>query len=431
MVVARLRLYFTSLALNFGYHFSLTLVSIYLLLKGAMYTLVLNAALPYFKSLGVSGVLYQSYLTFSAMPWALKAFLGLLSDSLPLFGYHKLSYIFIFSIIGTSALAVLAFFPIPASMAVLAATLLLFVNLQVAAVDLLAEAKYAELMVAKPETGSDVVSFVWAMYSLGSLFASSISGPLTDRFKPSLLYLIGVPLAAQVLIPVIAGWFPDERVTTKGIRYDKLSKYPDLVKLSVAMSIGALLVGFSAASGIPLIQSSISVSTAITLAVLGFVWLPPTLRKANLYLFLSNMLYISLSGALDYWMTSDDSCVVNGPNFSMTYYITYANIIGSIAGLLGVALFQRTLSHGTFRMAFLVTGLIKLVASMFDVILVKRWNLSYLNVSDKSFFILGDAVIVQVVGMLELMPAVVLTSKVVPKGMESTVYALLVSYQVC
>lgn len=112
----------------------------------------------------------------------------------------------------------------------------------------------------------------------------------------------------------------------------------------------------------------------------------------------------------------------------MTYYVTYANLVGSIASIVGVALFQRYLSRGKFRVAFWTTGLVKLAASLFDFAIVKRYN-RHLGISDRAFFMMGDAIIVQVVGMLELMPAVVLTSKVCPPGMEASVYALLVSYQ--
>ena len=41
----------------------------------------------------------------------------------------------------------------------------------------------------------------------------------------------------------------------------------------------------------------------------------------------------------------------------------------------------------------------------------------------------GDAIIGPAIGMFAFMPAVVLTSKLVPKGLESTTYALLAGFQ--
>lgn len=126
--------------------------------------------------------------------------------------------------------------------------------------------------------------------------------------------------------------------------------------------------------------------------------------------------------------TSDNTCVPDGPNFSMTYYVSYANLIGSFASIMGVVLFQIYLSRGKFRTAFLMAGIVKVAASFFDFVIVKRYN-RQIGISDSWFFAMGDAVIYQVITRIEIMPAIVLTSKVCPPGMEASVYALLVSYQ--
>jgi hypothetical protein len=53
-----------------------------------------------------------------------------------------------------------------------------------------------------------------------------------------------------------------------------------------------------------------------------------------------------------------------------------------------------------------------------------RYNIAW-GIPDKWFYMFGDAVIGPAVMMFAFMPAVVLTSKLVPKGLESTTYALL------
>lgn len=264
--------------------------------------LVLNAALPFYKNLGISGDRYQSYGTVAGTPWAMKAAIGLLSDSVPLFGYHKRAYIVIVSVVGAVSLCVLGLVQLEPKSAAIAALLLLLVNLQVAAVDLLTEGKYAELMVRNPHTGSDLVTFVWGLFSVGALVGSAVAGPFADFFNPRYIFLIALPFAMQVVLPAITGWFPEDRLEPQHrvVRHDRLRAHPDLVKLSVAMTTGALVVGASAL-GPGLVQSIVSVSIACTLAALGYIWLPETLRHANLYLFLNNMLYVSLSGALDFW----------------------------------------------------------------------------------------------------------------------------------
>lgn len=389
-----------------------------------------SAQLPFFKSINVTGDKYQSYGTVASTPWALKAALGLLSDTVPLFGYHKSSYILLVSIVGTAAFALLGFLQFSQSSAAIAAFLLLLGNLQMAAVDLLCEGKYAEMMVSKPKSGSSLVSYVWGLYMTGTFLGSLVAGPMADHFNPRYIFLVCLPFAAQVLIPIGLGWLPEERLPagSRGFQSEKIRRHPDLCKLSIVMTMGASAVGLSALLWSGSVQSGVSGIVALVLCVLGVRWLPTMLGRANLYMFLSSMLYVSLPGALDFWFTGNEQCVPGGPNFSMTYYVTYASLVGSVAGGIGVAVFQRFLSTGSFRTAFSVTYILKLAASAFDIAIVKRYN-RRIGIPDSVAFMLGDAVIYQVAYTLDFMPAVVLTSKVCPKGMEASVYALLASYQ--
>lgn len=379
--------------------------------------------------MGITGELYQSYGTVATTPWAMKAAIGLLSDAVPLLGYHKKYYIVFASIFGTVAFAALGLWQLPPSQAPLAAFFLLLGNLQLAVVDLLCEGKYAEMMVAKPESGSDLVTFVWGLFMVGTFVGSAIAGPVAD-WKPRYIFLICLPLAAQIVVPATMGWLPEQKLPPeqRGLRKDKIRKHPHLVKLSIVMTLGAIAVGLSALVPGGAVQSIVSAITAILLCIFGSLWLPRMLANANLYMFLSSTFYLTISGGLDYFFTAKKECVPGGPQFSYTYYVTYASLVGSVAGALGVAAFQAFLSRGKFRTAFYFTCLVKLVASLFDYAIVKRLNIR-LGIPDRLAFMLGDAIIYQVAYMLDFMPAVVLTSKVCPKGMEASVYALLASYQ--
>lgn len=391
--------------------------------------MVLNTLLPYHQALGVTGVRYQSNFIVSTIPWSMKAAIGLLSDAVPILGYHKRSYIVLVSIIGGLGLAVLSVIELDSKTTYIAALLLVLFNYQVASVDLLTEGKYAEMMVARPETGSDLVSFAWGLYSVGTLVGSLISAVILSIAPPRYSFMLIIPIAIQVIIPALTGAFPEERLPPgqRGVRYDRIRRYPGMFKLSVFMTIGAILVGGSALFS-PKAQSNVSITVSIIVAALGFIWLPKSLRKPNLYLFLSYTLYLSIQGPMDYWMTASQSCVPGGPNFRASFYVSYSNFVGSVASILGVVFFQMHLSQGTFRRAFMVSHAIKIAASLFDVMIVTRMNLA-MGISDLVMFTLGDAVLFQATNRLDIMPAIVLTSKVCKPGMEASVYALLVSYQ--
>eukprot|EP01051_Picozoa_sp_SAG22_P007058 SAG22_NODE_484_length_9912_cov_23.425150_8_plen_262_part_00 len=118
----------------------------------------------------------------------------------------------------------------------------------------------------------------------------------------------------------------------------------------------------------------------------------------------------------------------DGPNFSYTFYVTWANVLGSCMAIAGVAFFQRTMSGWDFRPVFWITTVVKCTASFIDIIIVNRWNRA-IGMPDQLTYLLGDAIVFQLCATLDFMPAVVLTSKLCPKNVESTVYALLAGFQ--
>lgn len=89
---------------------------------------------------------------------------------------------------------------------------------------------------------------------------------------------------------------------------------------------------------------------------------------------------------------------------------------------------QMVLSRTWYRRAFWTTTVLQVVAAIIDITIVQRWN-RRVGVSDKLFYVLGDAIVQEIVLMLDWMPAIVLTSKLCPIGVESTVYALLAGFQ--
>jgi len=166
----------------------------------------------------------------------------------------------------------------------------------------------------------------------------------------------------------------------------------------------------------------------VILCLIMHYYYPSTLARANLYMFLKEALYIQMAGALDFFYLADETCLPQGPAFSYTYYQTYTQILGYLTAALGVVAFQNFFGRSQFRTAFYVTIGIKILASLFDIWIVTRSNVS-MGIPDKVAYMLGDAIIQPGVQMMEFMPAVVLTSKLCPKGFEASVFALLASFQ--
>eukprot|EP01063_Lacrimia_lanifica_P037917 TRINITY_DN7939_c0_g2_i1.p1 TRINITY_DN7939_c0_g2~~TRINITY_DN7939_c0_g2_i1.p1 ORF type:complete len:676 (+),score=202.55 TRINITY_DN7939_c0_g2_i1:55-2028(+) len=449
--------FFTALNDDFGGKFVAMLFSAYFGVKGAGYSLVTNGQLPYYRDyMGVGAVQLQRLRTFALTPWALKSIIGALSDTFPICGYHKIPYMYFVTTMGFLSIMLLGFAdlgdagykarqgnetsedgngtltaPSVTSQPVLAAVLFFFVMLQLATVDLLTEGQYASKMVQSPKTGPSLVSWVWASYFLGSLFVSSFIGPVADNYDVRTLFIIGAPLLVQFAIPLLLGWFGEMKRPDAGCcarDTQKIKAAPRFFVVAVVMAICAIVLNVS----------SLFIENAVVNFVHAAVWgtvmcgvgywaLPRTLAHANVYMFLAQVLYFRIDGVLDMWFGADERCIPGGPHFDQTYYVTVSGVIGSVASLAGVSIFQVFFKDKTFRYAFWMTTVLKVVASVFDIIMVTRAHRP--AISDKVMYLFGDRIIGDVVMQLDFMPSVVLVSKVCPPGYEAVVYALLAGFQ--
>jgi MFS family permease len=283
------RAFLQRLITSYGSGFCLLLVSVYACLKGPVMQMTTSAMLPYFKNIGITGQRYQSMTVVASTPWAMKSLLGMLSDALPLFGYHKRPYILVTSFLGTAAIVVLASVQMSQATASIAALLLMCVSLQLATVDLLVEGTYAALMARMPETGSDVVSFVWALYMVGSFVGSTLAGPIADHFNARTIFWVCLPLCLQV-IPM-SSYLPEEKLPPgrRGVRVDKLREHPKVFLLAIAMTAGAIILAAVSLLDGSNTQSIVSVIVSVFLCVLASLWLPSTLARSNLYMFLASV----------------------------------------------------------------------------------------------------------------------------------------------
>ncbi|KAG6591102.1 Folate-Biopterin transporter (FBT) family [Phytophthora cinnamomi] len=98
---------------------------------------------------------------------------------------------------------------------------------------------------------------------------------------------------------------------------------------------------------------------------------------------------------------------------------------GYIFLMAGTMLYNTCFKDMSFRRIFFIAQLSLAVVSLLDAVLVTRLNLS-IGIPDKAF-VLGDAVLSDIISRLKTMPVLVLCAKLCPKGIEGTLFALLMS----
>lgn len=108
--------------------------------------------------------------------------------------------------------------------------------------------------------------------------------------------------------------------------------------------------------------------------------------------------------------------------FSSTQYTSLA-AIGMLASLGGTWIYKKFLREVPFRRLFCVTLVIAAAFSASQLILITRLN-KEVGIPD-FLFALGDEVIIDTAGFIIQMPTLVMCASLCPKGVESTLYALM------
>jgi folate/biopterin transporter len=106
-------------------------------------------------------------------------------------------------------------------------------------------------------------------------------------------------------------------------------------------------------------------------------------------------------------------------------FLGRVRLVTSIAALLGVWIFQRFLKAVPFRIIFAWSTILSTLLGFTMLLLVTHTNRA-LGIGDE-WFSLGDSLILTVMGEISFMPVLVLSARICPRGVEATLFALLMS----
>ena len=349
-----------------------------------------------------------------------------MSDILVIFGYHK-RYWLVYSIsVGILASALtFASWHTP----LLLVLCLVGINFEMAIVDLLTESRYAEKMQEFPESGSDIMTFVSALQSIGSIIALSFVGVVADEKLFWVLFVITTILAVSPLLPAFLGWLPEE--------YDESSRgkcvYVDTDIFTQYKSI-FIVIGFTGVAG-PILAITVSYTSAGPALVCGvfllcgivvgsYVALPRVIAHVAMFQILSQLSKPSMSTALDFFFTAQPNCLVDGPHFTFKYYITYTGLVSSCMASVATWIYQVWFGKLRFRVVLIITTCLVSLGGLSDLLIVLRVN-EKMGIPDHVFYIMGESILESTVTMLYWISTSIIISKVCPRGIESAIYAFL------
>ncbi|XP_021758023.1 probable folate-biopterin transporter 2 [Chenopodium quinoa] len=321
----------------------------------------------------------QIYQGFTAIPWMVKPIWGLMTDVVPVLGYHRRPY-FIFA--GILGIVPMLYLSLHQQMHIFFAVLSLTIGSTGAAIaDVTVDACVAQNSNKHQHLAPDMQSLCSLSSSIGSLLGFFLSGLLVHLIGPQGVFgLLAIPAALICLV---------------GITLQE----PQTVNFSYKQVGQKFLVA--------------------TKAMTDTLKLPDVWRPC-LYLYLSNATSLNIYDGMFYWYTDSDA----GPNFSQEF-VGYILSIGAAGAILGSLLYQYALKDHQFRDLCFWSQLLLGLSGMLDLMLVLRLNLK-LGIPDHIFAVLDECAF-QFLGRLKWMPLLVLSSKLCPSGIEGTFFALIMS----
>ena len=311
----------------------------------------------------------------TAIPWIIKPLFGFMSDGLPIFGYRRRPYLILSGLLGTASWLALAYF---VTDAFTATAVILLTSLSVAISDVIVDSLIVER--AREESLSrsgSLQSLSWGASALGGLLTAYFSGLLLQHLSSSQVFEI---TATFPLIVSAVAWL----ITEEKVSKDETKTKESPVKGQIKQLWAALK------------QKQIWLPIAFL-----FVWQATPTADSAFFFFSTNELGFE-------------------PEF-----LGRVRLVTSFASLVGIFLFQRYLKTVPFRKILGWSTVIAAALGMTTLLLVTHANRA-LGIDDH-WFSLGDSLILTVVGQITWMPVLVLSARLCPKGVEATLFALLMS----
>ncbi len=162
---------------------------------------IAGIALPlYLRSLNWSVSQIAMISSVAAFPWIFKIIYGLISDTFPIFGYRRKSYLFLCSVVSMSGWLFLVILPPKMSFICMSMAL---TNFGFAAVDVVTDGLIVEH--SRGPLNSFFQSVAWGSRSAGSLLSGFIGGWLASHWAPQPVFLMTMclPMLVMICVPFI------------------------------------------------------------------------------------------------------------------------------------------------------------------------------------------------------------------------------------
>ncbi|KAG2721817.1 hypothetical protein I3760_02G098800 [Carya illinoinensis] len=304
------------------------------------------------------------------------------SDSVPLFGYRRRSYLILSGLLGAFSWSLMATY---VDSKYDAAICILLGSLSVAFSDVVVDSMVVERARGESQSMSgSLQSLCWGSSAIGGIVSSYFSGSLVDAY--GVRYVFGITALLPLITSAVAVLVKEQPV-----------------HLASGQHLSSASLDFleSSKQNITQLWDAVKQPNVLLPTLFIFLWQATPHSDSAMFYFTTNKLSFT-------------------PEF-----LGRVKLVTSVASLLGVGLYNGFLKNVQLRKIFLVTTVIGSALGMTQVFLVMGFNRKF-GISDE-WFAIGDSLILTVLAQASFMPVLVLAARLCPEGMEATLFATLMS----
>ena len=333
----------------------------------------------------------------SSLPWLVKPLWGFISDTIPLFGYKRKSYLCLMGVLGCVAWSTLSQGVAVVDNRWTASFLFAIGALSIAFSDVLIDSivvERARESEDKSTTGS-LQSLCWGIVAFGGIASSYFSGELVEEKGSA--FVFACTAVFPLMIAGAAFLVKEERKNTEV----------------------AVIAGSEETKAFEMENNnngSVMEAGKETLSTLWSVVRQKQIWGPALFMYLWQATP-SPGSAMFYFST-------NELHFSPEF-LGRVSFARSLAALGGVGLYNAYFKYVPLKKMFTYSAILATALGSTQLLLVSGYNRE-LGISDE-LFALTDSAVLTVLGEISFLPVLVLAAKICPKGVEATLFASLMS----
>lgn len=321
----------------------------------------------------------------SSLPWLIKPLYGFISDSIPLFGYRRRSYLILSGLLGSLSWCLMA---TVVDSQHSAAFCILLGSFSVAFSDVVVDSMVVERARGESQsTSGSLQSLCWGSSAFGGIVSAYFSGSLVDAY--GVRFVFGLTAFLPLMTSAVAILVKEQPVYSKSTKGNN--------NLSISSP------GFIESSREHVMQlwTAVKQPEILLPTLFIFLWQATPQSDSAMFFFTTNKLHFT-------------------PEF-----LGRVKLVTSVASLVGVGVYNTFLKAVPLRKIFFFSTILGSALGMTQVVLATGLNRQF-GISDE-WFAIGDSLIITVLGQASFMPVLVLAARLCPSGMEATLFATLMS----